>query len=621
MVRHVLDAHLGHPGKLNECNRCDLDGSWQGALVDFAKGTIPELTADGFPAGPQPALAPEFLSDRLRSHVDRDRNYTDDEYGDLIACRIREEAWFLRRSFDYLDQDRKPSARWFESLFVQYIRLKCILYDLCVVADAGLKSFQSRLQRSRIYRTEKLVLHSLASTVDEVGLSVNSVEVRCTPDTWMKYCNTLPRPLDGTRANNRESGWVAHFTRKHPKEEALPWYRQEYLTHKEQARRLCDAIRMKADRLHSLRGLDLASVEGDQPLWVSLPHIAEVRSVSRDVASQCPERGLEPLRLTLHVGEDFSHIASGLRAVHEPFAWNLVDRGDRLGHALALGRDVLAWSEKHPTVEVLQWDRFLDLAWMRYCIWKFDLPIALPMLQRLDEQAAAIAEAIWDVKDPIPSLWECDPATGPTTTRLDYPAAGWIALGNSDLFAALGYPDRDDQPAYPVSILHDGHDGAHTSLPRRVSLEWLHRYLWSSSTHKRARERIPVVTLPDVHLLTAIQTKLQELVAQWQVAIEVNPTSNLLVAGFDHPLDQPMFQLRPIDPKQPECVPVVLSTDDPIAFATCLSDEFAYAWAGMVVAGGRPASYARAWLEEAAATSMRMRFTVPLPRPELDIDE
>src|SRR6185295_7954938 len=56
-----------------------------------------------------------------------------------------------------------------------------------------------------------------------------------------------------------------------------------------------------------------------------------------------------------------------------------------------------------------------------------------------------------------------------------------------------------------------------------------------------------------------------------------------------------------------------ISTDDPITFSTTLADEYAYAWAGMVLRKGKfyDPAYARALLDEAAETSMRMRFTIP----------
>jgi hypothetical protein len=62
-----------------------------------------------------------------------------------------------------------------------------------------------------------------------------------------------------------------------------------------------------------------------------------------------------------------------------------------------------------------------------------------------------------------------------------------------------------------------------------------------------------------------------------------------------------------------ETLPWTISTDDPITFATRLADEYAYAWAGMVLReqDSYDPAHARALLDEAAATSMRTRFTVP----------
>ncbi|XXY47287.1 hypothetical protein WME91_45525 [Sorangium sp. So ce269] len=513
---------------------------------------------------------------------------------------------------------KRPS---FERLFIQYIRLKCALYRH-LVADPdvhGLHSFGERFHRSHIYHSAELRNVSLASTVDEVGVTVAAVEVRCVPKLWSSIRRDFPYPLDGSQKNSLgsrlESAWVIHFTRSYPGD-GIPLYRRAYNQREKAAHELCELLHLMPDVLCSVRGLDLAAVESNEPLWASLPHIVKLRTVSVSIASQYPERRLEPLRLTLHVGEDFAHVASGLRAIHEPFAWNLMHRGDRLGHATALGIDIEGWAKKNPLVKVSKWDRLLDLAWMRYSIWRFEIPIALPVIRRMDNEAVQLATAIWGSQDAIMSLFRDDASAPPTTTNLDYLAAGWIALGNPKLFEALDYPVSKDNPQCPLPIGGDGEDCARTPLPKSVSLSWLHSYLWSPRILAAARDKIEVGVELDISLLLTIQKKLAELVARWQVAIEVNPTSNLIVAGFAHPLDQPMFRLRPVDPKERGCVPLILSSDDPLTFATCLADEFAYAWAGMVVAGEQPASYAQAWLEEAATTSMRMRFTVHRRRDE-----
>ena len=145
-------------------------------------------------------------------------------------------------------------------------------------------------------------------------------------------------------------------------------------------------------------------------------------------------------------------------------------------------------------------------------------------------------------------------------------------------------------------------------------LLWL--LLYSKSHQASADEIIEVSTEPEASLLKQIQQQLGQLLAQWQVAIEVNPSSNLLIGALKHPLDQPMFHLRPVEPRVAHALPIVISADDPITFATRLADEYAYAWAGMVVAGDVSPTYARQWLDEATETAWRSRFTVPLAHGE-----
>ena len=62
-----------------------------------------------------------------------------------------------------------------------------------------------------------------------------------------------------------------------------------------------------------------------------------------------------------------------------------------------------------------------------------------------------------------------------------------------------------------------------------------------------------------------------------------------------------------------DALPVILNADDPLTFGTTLADEYAYAWAGMVVGMGHSPTDATRRLEEAARCSMRYAFT---DRPE-----
>ena len=114
-------------------------------------------------------------------------------------------------------------------------------------------------------------------------------------------------------------------------------------------------------------------------------------------------------------------------------------------------------------------------------------------------------------------------------------------------------------------------------------------------------------------LLCEARERLIREIALWQVCIESNPSSNLVIASLDSTASQDFLQIRPtaVARRGAETLTWTISTDNPITFSTSLADEYAYAWAGMVLREERAydPSYARALLDEAAATSMRMRFT------------
>ena len=126
------------------------------------------------------------------------------------------------------------------------------------------------------------------------------------------------------------------------------------------------ALEQQPRRLRTLRGIDICGVERWQPLWVSAVTLSRLRQESRRIAEHRSELRIEPLRLTIHAGEDFRWLTSGVRAVAEPFHWSLIERGDRLGHGIAVTLDPSDWWKTHrgEVVEVSTFDRLLDLAFL-----------------------------------------------------------------------------------------------------------------------------------------------------------------------------------------------------------------------------------------------------------------
>jgi len=355
---------------------------------------------------------------------------------------------------------------------------------------------------------------------------------------------------------------------------------------------------MKPDILRTLRGVDICGVEGDQPLWVSAETLRKARSNSRVAIAKRPLQGLEPLRLTVHAGEDFGWLTSGVRAVAEPFHWRLVERGDRLGHGIAVTLDPSKWWERRHgnSYAVKKIDRLLDLAFLAE--YTHDRGRTPEQDEWLEEQVIQAVEGL-GLSTTTPKDLDL------VKTARDM----WRNLGRAST-RRLMMPRRK-----PSS-----HDPPHE--------HWIHNYLWKRSTQRRADEVVHMKVdhgserMPYDHhwherdlLKTAWKHLIREI-ARWQVSIESNPTSNLVVGGLDAMAAQDFLARRPSISAATlgeEVLTWTISTDDPITFSTTLADEYAYAWAGMVFREETPydPSHARALLDEAAQTSMRMRFSVP----------
>jgi hypothetical protein len=514
---------------------------------------------------------------------------------------------------------------------VQYLR---VMVEVChrVVqqeeSEIGLGAFGTHFER--IWRYAPDACPAIATVIQglsmEPDIQVDAVEVRLAPAAAVGAME------GGDLGDVSETCVVAHFIREKIRPEdggdgvgvavtsgrkPKPRHHEAYRKHLRLAGRLEIAIREYPRKLTILRGLDLAGKERDHPVWVSLPAFRRVLAAADDAGAL----GGAPLRMTLHVGEDFAHPATGLRAIHEPFAWHFFRRGDRLGHALALGLKLQRWSDRHG-LRPRRWERLLDLAWMRYAsVALVDVPMPGELLEVLDVEALHRAHEVFDrhgrlASGEVERLW----GSQQSGRFLDRLALGWLALGHPhlpcvmDLGEAFLRPPTDELRWPPLGPAW----GQAVELPpaslgaTSVSMRWLHHYLVDPEVQRAADEPLDLTwRASELEWLGKVQVALAQRVAHWQATVEVNPSSNQLVAGLDHPLDQPMFALRPVDPSKPGVVPVTISADDPITFATCLADEYAYVWAGLVHGGGVAPSHALKWLEESARQSMRARFSLP----------
>lgn len=89
-------------------------------------------------------------------------------------------------------------------------------------------------------------------------------------------------------------------------------------------------------RLNKLVGIDAAASEFDAPPEVFAPVFRMMRR----------KLGKDKCHFTFHAGEDFFHVISGIRAIYEAIFFFNMEKGDRIGHATALGIDYRLWQQR-----------------------------------------------------------------------------------------------------------------------------------------------------------------------------------------------------------------------------------------------------------------------------------
>jgi len=499
---------------------------------------------------------------------------------------------------------RREKSKWTEiwsRVFDQYLRVRAILYAHIVhrPREQGLSAFVKRASNADAYEKISLAQRDLRLEVTRIDASrCAAIEVRASASTWLRnkphrYYPTI-KSASGLGGRQQmlgeiQSAWIVSFDRSNSKDGIRSTRRQyssQFPAHYHAWRKI--RMELKSVRkligqypaaLRSTRGLDVMGLEKEGPLWIVLQSVKELRKYSQAVAAMSRLEGVDPFRLTVHVGEDYDHQLTGLRRISEPLLWGALERGDRLGHAVPLGLDSEKWAERRPQIQTTWWDRLIDLGWAFDCLHEFELKYQ-DNLYWMCEEARRCIEHIWQDSTDLHG-----------ERALDKARDLWKLLGRPNLLLEMEYPTPGAPPA------------------RGTAYRMLFDYLYSTSIRSRAMEQTCIVdTKRDLPITVATQQYLRRILGRLQIFIEIQPSSNLFVGGVDGLLDQYFFQMRvPTDEDGKDVLRLAISSDDPLAFATTTQDEYGYAWAGMVVAGRSPA-LATEWLEDVARNSMRAKF-------------
>lgn len=391
-----------------------------------------------------------------------------------------------------------------------------------------------------------------------------------------------------------------------------------------------------------LRGLDVAGDETEWPIEVFAPVLRWLRKTHR---AQGTARGplLKP-HLSVHAGEDYAHVLSGIRHVDETVRFCGMARGDRLGHALAIGISPHQWFDRHGEV-LIDVDEHLDnlvWAWSVAISLSGRLPLAGLVLPRLELRIRRfLSHVCWMQSAQSPLLTRSSnssPSSSLTPTLADLYDAWSLRRNCSHLILrenprmplidtrmVEGAPDherlfaerrnpRSDMPAM-LYLMRAHFEREH---PKHFGRKVLVRTHSVERRYQGALEqRMPTPTdllhdheePEDIEFMEAIQDFLLNDYEQLGLVLEANPTSNVYIGPLRAYREHPVLRwnppnpdhLRPLGPcnqfgLRRGAIPVTINTDDQGIMPTTLRTEL-HLMREVAVDLGASGMQADAWID------------------------
>lgn len=375
--------------------------------------------------------------------------------------------------------------------------------------------------------------------------------------------------------------YVYHF-QKEPDDGNRPDLPRNYAVRKkvaEQAKALAFALSHSRKFSQRVFGIDAASLEiGCRPETFST-EFRYLRSIKSIQSTQgiCDQSPAVHIHSTYHVGEDFLDIADGLRAIDEAIHFLELKRGDRLGHALALGVDPeVHYSMKTRRITLPKQDLLDNAVWLLYRTEELGVEMSQQLFRRLRTLAETL---LFEIYGYFVQGMECDVSLN------EYFHSMKLRGDSPELYYVLPYEQHQQQFL----------DWSYESFRERRG-EDLGRYRKSSviSGLYQCYHYMPEVKCAGqviceykvdedyIELIRALQERMMLDIEKRGIMIECNPTSNYLIGTFRrydrHPIlrfhNAGLVQSDSIVEPSPQ-LSVSINTDDLGIFDTTLENEYA----------------------------------------------
>jgi adenosine deaminase len=377
---------------------------------------------------------------------------------------------------------------------------------------------------------------------------------------------------------------VAHFIKKKDTRKKLIKLCRHYHLRRDLDRQTGILIHLKRRRPdvgRYLCGADAAANELHAPPEVFAPIFRRLRRAGWH-------------HFTYHVGEDFHHLLSGIRAIHEAVEFLELSKGNRIGHATAIGIDPRLWLRRMPEKIVIARGEWLD-----------NLVFAFPFLLKEPRFAKHLHQLKQTIEEHARAIYG----------KMDMTA----------LVTATQWRRWD-----PLKVFHlekrseciDLHERIEWDKPQQVIDPKSEAFRLLQIYHcvrddRKYDEPIEVETgfLPP-KVLRYLQDEMIRTLNQKLVAIESMVTSNVRIAPYEDYREHHLFRWLGLTKHKGPKPTVLLASDDPGIFATNLRNEFAHVLKVLVDDKGLEHSEAMDYLRRLNANARDFRFGQDWPLRE-----
>lgn len=322
---------------------------------------------------------------------------------------------------------------------------------------------------------------------------------------------------------------------------------------------------------YRIRGIDAASHEiGCRPevFAQAFRFLRKIIPKKRSGRFWANDTVLPKLGVTFHAGEDFLDLTDGLRAIDEAVRFLNLQRGDRLGHALALGIDPVQYYQLKEQQIVLSKQDYLDnLVWLLFRGNELGVTIPVNLRCQLQTKAEQLFYELY-ANNPSESI-----------SLLHY-YQSWKLRGDAPEYfrtgtfriSACGVPH-----SYEAFGLAEGRELE--LLRKQQAVTKIYSYYHYGPREKGEETQAIQPGIQYIQLLNQMQERLQQKIVHLGIGIECNPSSNVLIGTFRRYEHHPIFrfnhyQLNMEDAAAPQ-LSVSINTDDQGVFDTSLENEYA----------------------------------------------